>query len=69
MKIGAGIVLAVALFVAGVAVVLLQLWVDWIDAAMFWKIEITLGALLVIVVVVLYAVKEYREYKSMTRDQ
>ena len=63
----AGIALAVGIFAAGIAVLLAQLWASPMGAELFWKVEITLGALLVIVVVVLYAVKEYREYRSMTK--
>ena len=67
MKIGIGIAFAVALFVGGVALLLLQLWLDLLDAGLFWKLQITLGALLVIVLVVTYAIKEYKEYRSITK--
>jgi hypothetical protein len=65
MKIAIG--LAVALVVAAIALVLVQLWTAGMSAELFWKLEITLGALFVIVLVVTYAVKEYKEFKSLSK--
>ena len=50
-----------ALFVAGIVVFMVQLWFTPFSPDTFFKIELTLGGLLVIVVVVWFMVKEYRQ--------
>lgn len=60
----ASIGLSAFLFVAAVLVALLQLWfVPW-GIETFIKLEMTLGAFLLIVVVVTFLLKEYREDKA-----
>ncbi len=59
--------LGVALFVAGMIVALLQLWfIPWAPET-FIKIELTLGAILLVVLVVGFVLREYRE-DSETRS-
>jgi hypothetical protein len=53
-----------ALFVACVVVFMVQLWFTPWSPDIFFKIEMTLGGLLVIVVVVWFMVKEYRQDKE-----
>jgi hypothetical protein len=53
-----------ALFVACVVVFMVQLWFAPWSPDIFFKIEMTLGGLLVIVVVVWFMVKEYRQDKE-----
>jgi hypothetical protein len=50
-----------ALFVVGVVVFMAQLWFTPWSAETFFKVEMTLGGLLVIVVVVWFMVNEYRQ--------
>ena len=56
--------LGAALFVAGVVAGIVQLWFALWSAATFLKIEMTLGGILVIVIVLWYVVREYKEDKA-----
>jgi hypothetical protein len=49
------------LFVLGVVLGIIQLWLAPWSAALFWKLELTIGALLLIVVVVWFVRTEYAE--------
>jgi hypothetical protein len=53
------------LFVCGVLVGLLQLWFSPWSSALFIKIEMTLGALLVVVLVLAFLRNESNESKSL----
>jgi hypothetical protein len=53
------------LFVCGVLVGLLQLWFFPWSPALFIKIELTLGALLVVVLVLAFVTHESKESKSL----
>lgn len=54
----------VALFVAAVVVALAQLWLTAWSAAVFIKIEITLGGMLAVLVAIWFTRKEYKDYES-----
>lgn len=58
------LVIGTALFVAGVVLGLAQLWLAPWSPQTFVKIEVTIGALLAIVVVVWFVVRESRENKA-----
>ena len=53
----------VTCFVAGVAVALAQLWLGVFTPEVFVKLEITLGSFFVVLVVVWFMRKEYRDYR------
>jgi hypothetical protein len=53
----------VALFIAAVIVALAQLWLTAWSAAVFIKIEITLGAMLAVLIAIWFTRKEYKDYK------
>lgn len=62
MKIVIG--LGTLLFVVGILLALLQLWfVPW-SPEFFIKMEMTVGAFLLVVIVVYFVVREYREDKT-----
>jgi hypothetical protein len=52
------------LFVTGVLLALIQLWFTPWSPEMLFKVEMTVGALFLIVVVVCFVVKEYGEDKT-----
>lgn len=54
----------VVLFVAAVVVALAQLWLTAWSAAVFIKIEITLGGMLAVLVAIWFTRKEYKDYES-----
>ena len=62
MKIG--IALATALFVLGIVLGLIQLWFAPWSPALFLKLEMTVGALLIAILVVGFVVREYKEDKA-----
>jgi hypothetical protein len=53
----------VALFIAAVIVALAQLWLTAWSAAVFIKIEITIGAMLAVLIAIWFTRKEYKDYK------
>jgi len=53
----------VALFIAAVVVALAQLWLTPWSAAVFIKIEITLGGMLAVLIAIWFTRKEYKDYK------
>jgi hypothetical protein len=55
--------LGIGLFVVGVLLGVIQLWFEPWSADTFIKLEITLGALLLIVCVISFFSKEYKEDK------
>ncbi|MDE1997762.1 MAG: hypothetical protein KGI91_03180 [Burkholderiales bacterium] len=54
---------SMAIFVAGVLLALAQLWLGLWSAEFFLKVEITLGAMLAVVVVIWFVRKESHDYK------
>jgi hypothetical protein len=58
----------VALFVAAVVVALAQLWLSAWSAAVFIKIEITLGGMFAVLVAIWFTRKEYKDYESQKTD-
>jgi uncharacterized protein (DUF2062 family) len=61
----AGIAFALFLFITAIVLALTQIWFPLFKPVTFFKLELTLGALLIIVVVMLYVVNEYREYRAI----
>ena len=59
--------IAVVLFVCAVAVGLLELWFAPWSPQFFIKIEMTLGALLAVVLVLAFVINEHKESKSLRR--
>lgn len=57
--------IAVVLFVCAVSVGLLQLWFSLFSLQLFIKVEMTLGALLVVVLVLAFVMNESKESKSL----
>lgn len=55
-------------FVAGVAIALLQLWFAPWSAAVFFKLEITLGGIFLALVAVWFTRREYGEYRRQQDD-
>jgi hypothetical protein len=53
----------VTLFMAAVVVALAQLWLTAWSAAVFIKIEITIGALLAVLIAIWFTRKEYKDYQ------
>ena len=60
---GAGIGVGIFLFVLGIILALSQLWFAPWPPETFLKLEVTIAAILLIVLVVFYVVREYREDK------
>lgn len=60
-----GIIISTALFVIGVLLVLVQLWLSVWDRVLFEKIIFTVGGLFVITLVVSFVYKEYKENKKL----
>ncbi len=58
-----GILLGAAFFVLGVMLALVQLWFAPWSAELFVKLEMTIGALCLVVVVVWFVFTEYKETK------
>lgn len=54
----------VALFIAAIVVALAQLWLGAWTPGVFIKIEITLGAMLAVLVAIWFTRKEYKDYKD-----
>jgi len=61
------ILLAAVLFVASIVAGLLQLWFAPWSGQNFIKIELTLAAFFVIDIVLIYVIKEYKAYKSISQ--
>jgi uncharacterized membrane protein YcjF (UPF0283 family) len=59
--------LGIFLFLAAILLALAQLWLTLWNPAIFMKMEITLGALLLVVLVVNFVIKEYQDNKSIRR--
>jgi uncharacterized membrane protein len=54
----------VSFFIAGIAVAVAQLWLALFRPDVFAKIEITIGALLAVLIAIWFTRKEYRDYKD-----
>jgi len=63
------ILLATGLFILSIILGIAQIWFTPWAAEIFAKIEITLGALLVINIVLLYVIKEYKAYKAINQSE
>ncbi len=63
------IAIAFALFLAGVLLGLTQLWFAVFPPDVFVKLAITIGALLAIVVVWAFLVREWRETSRLRNDK
>jgi hypothetical protein len=60
----ASLLIGIVLFVLGVGLGLVQLWFAPWDGGLFFKMEMTIGALLLIVVVVAFVLNEYKDDKA-----
>lgn len=60
-----GLSLGTALFVLGVLLAIVQLWFAPLSGELFIKLEMTLAALFIIVCVVSFVTREYKEDKTM----
>ncbi|MGQ0658248.1 MAG: hypothetical protein ACT4NU_09165 [Chromatiales bacterium] len=60
--------LAIVIIAAGGVLLLLQLWFDPLPPALFWKVMITLGVVLVVIVVVALILREYWQERRL-RDK
>ena len=58
-----GLAIGTGLFVLGVLLCIVQLWFDFWDPLVFFKLEMTIGALILIVFAVWFVNKESREDK------
>ncbi|BCM24545.1 hypothetical protein [Methyloradius palustris] len=63
------ILLGAGLFVLSIVLGLAQIWVTPWSAEIFAKIELTLGAFLVIDIVLIYVIKEYNAYKVINQSE
>ncbi|HSH97014.1 MAG: hypothetical protein ACAH07_01795 [Methylophilaceae bacterium] len=61
------ILLAAVLFVLSIVFGLIQIWVTPWSAEIFAKIQLTLGAFLVMDIVLIYVIKEYKAYKAINQ--
>jgi uncharacterized membrane protein YcjF (UPF0283 family) len=59
-----GIASGTALFVLGVVLAIIQLWFAPFSGELFIKLEMTIAALFLIVCVVAFVAREYREDKT-----
>jgi protein-S-isoprenylcysteine O-methyltransferase Ste14 len=59
-----GIFLGAGLFVAAVLLGVVQLWFPALTSDTFTKIELTLGAAFIVVVIVCIVIREYNEDKA-----
>lgn len=59
-----GTLLATIFFVLGILIALIQMWFTPWSAELFLKLEITAGALFVIVLVVSYVLREHKENET-----
>jgi hypothetical protein len=59
-----GVSLGVGLFVIGVLIGIIQLWFELWSMNTFIKLEMTLGALILIVCVIFFVAKEYKDNKT-----
>lgn len=62
-----GMLLATFFFVLGILVGLVQMWFAPWDAAFFLKLELTIAAIFLIVLVVNFVIKEHQE-NEMTKS-
>ena len=62
-----GLAIGVGLFVLGVLLGLGQLWFSFWSPDVFAKLEMSIGALLLIDGVVWFAIREYRDGKAIRR--
>lgn len=60
-----GSIVCTVLFSVSVILAVVQLWLSPIDAEIFWKIQLTLGAFFVLALGVTIVTKEYLSEKEM----
>ena len=58
----------VALFIAAVVVALTEVWLTAWTPEVFIKIEITIGAMLAVLVAIWFTRKEYKDYNRQKND-
>lgn len=63
-----GFIICTLLFVAGVVLCLVQLWFSPMEAALFMKLLLTIGALLVVALVITLVAREYLGEKDMKKN-
>jgi hypothetical protein len=66
MRIGALICLFI--FVAWVAMALLELWFGMLSSGMFWKLTVTAGALFIVILAISLVIREYTTEKKLKDD-
>ena len=66
MKIG--IISALGIALSWVVLALVQLWVQPLSADLFFKLTVTAGILVVVIVVVTLVVREYLSEKKLKQD-
>ena len=64
----AALIAGAALFVAGIAVALVQLWFLVWSVEVFFKLEVTLGGLFLIAIALWFTRKEYKDFKRQHTD-
>ena len=62
-----GAIICTALFVLAVLLSLVQMWFSPIEAELFWKLLITIGAFFIIALGITLVAKEYLSEKEMKK--
>ncbi len=64
-----GIILAAGIFISAMLAGITQIWFTLWSAEIFAKVEITLGALLLMDIVMIYVLKEYMAFKAISQAE
>lgn len=62
-----GSIICTLLFVLGVILSLVQLWLEPMTAELFWKMMLTIGAFFVVALAITLVFKEYLSEKEMKK--
>ncbi len=62
-----GSILCTLIFAASLILAVIQMWFNSLDAEIFWKIELTLGAFFILALGVTLVFKEYLSEKEMKK--
>ena len=62
-----GSIICTLLFVLGVILSLVQLWLEPMSAELFWKMMLTIGAFFVVALAITLVFKEYLSEKEMKK--